>query len=360
MDRLVALCCPDLLDEGVRGEELRTFATLCQALGELCPWVEPIRLGIAVFPVRGPSRLLGGDAAVLAAAADAVSRIEPALALQIGVAPGLFAAQLAARQGVIVEQEGLLEFLSPWPISVLARPELASVLPRLGLRTLGQFAQLHHREVFGRFGADAAICLQVAQGKVGELSGLRDPSIGRRLRSLNPTNAPLPSQATFLGGVGLADERVTAAARRLQAQLGASSVMVGYGHGGRSPIDQARLVPFGSRPVVSDNTAPWPGQLPSPSPMTVFSDARAVELRGQDQRPITVDLAGLLSGAPATCALNGSMQRAVNNWAGPWPLVEQWWQAPRQRARLQLLLEPATAVLVVFEDGAWWLEAVYD
>jgi hypothetical protein len=65
MERLVAVGCPDLTDEGARGEELRTFARVVEVIGELCPWVEPIRLGLAVFPVRGPSRLLGGDDAVV-------------------------------------------------------------------------------------------------------------------------------------------------------------------------------------------------------------------------------------------------------------------------------------------------------
>ncbi len=360
MDRLVAVCSPELTEEGSRGEELRSFAAVLHGLGELCPWVEPIKLGLAVFPVRGPSRLLGGDHAVVAAVAMAMSAVQPAVVVQIGVAPGLFAAQLAARRGVVVAEQDLMEFLAPWPISVLGRPELASVLPRLGLRTLGQFAELHHREVFSRFGADAAVCLQVAQGKVGELSGLRDPSIGRRLRSLTARVSPLPNQTTFLGGMGLADERLHAAARRLQAQLGAESVMVGYDHGGRSPIDQASLVPFGSHPVPTNSTAPWPGKLPSPSPMTVFCDARAVELLGESGLPVVVDGSGLLNAAPVACALNGGSRRVVINWAGPWPLVEQWWETLHHRARLQLLIEPATAVLVAFEENSWWLEAVYD
>jgi len=360
MDRLVAVGCPDLTDEGARGEQLRTFAKVVEAVGELCPWVEPIRLGLAVFPVRGPSRLLGGDDAVVSAVANALAQVDPSVVIEIGVAPGLFAAQLAARRGLLISAEALPEFLAPWPISVLARPELASVLPRLGLRTLGQFAELHHREVFSRFGADAAMCLQVAKGEVGELSGLRDPSIGRRLRSLTASASPLPSQTTFLGGMGLADERLAVAARRLQAQLGPESVMVGYDHGGRSPLDQASLVPFGSRPVVTSHEAPWPGRLPSPSPMTVFTDARAAQVFDGEGDQVLIDDAGLLSAEPARCTVNGGSERRVINWAGPWPLLEAWWEAPRHRARLQLLLTPATAILLVFEAGSWWLEAVYD
>jgi len=119
-------------------------------------------------------------------------------------------------------------------------------------------------------------------------------------------------------------------------------------------------VPFGSRPVATSHAAPWPGRLPSPSPMTVFADARAAQLVDREGAPVVIDDAGLLSTEPARCAVNGGSERRVINWAGPWPLLESWWEAPRHRARLQVLLAPATAILVVFEAGSWWLEAVYD
>ena len=360
VDRLVYLCCPSLVEEGARGEELRAFSLVLNALNELCPWVEPIRLGVAVFPVRGPSRLLGGDEAVIAAAERAVMNCGLTAPVAIGIGPGLFAAGLAARHGVIVDAGVLASFLAPWPISVLARPKLAGVLPRLGIRTLGQFAELPHREVFGRFGADAAICLRVAQGLDGELAGLRDLSIARRLRSLTTSAAPLPKQATFTGGTGLADERLAVAARRLQAQLGADAVMVAHGRGGRSPCDQATLVPFGSLDALSSATAPWPAQLPSPAPTTVFTDARAVELNDVEDQPVRVEESGLLSAVPVTCRVDGGSLRLVENWAGPWPIIERWWLEPRRRVRLQLLVEPAAALLVVFERQSWWLEAVYD
>ena len=62
VERLVAICCPQLLDEGERGVEVRHFAAVLEVVEELCPWVTPVRLGICTIPARGPSRLLGGEA----------------------------------------------------------------------------------------------------------------------------------------------------------------------------------------------------------------------------------------------------------------------------------------------------------
>jgi protein ImuB len=94
--------------------------------------------------------------------------------------------------------------------------------------------------------------------------------------------------------------------------------------------------------------------------MTVFTDARAAQVFDGEGDQVLIDDAGLLSAEPARCTVNGGSERRVINWAGPWPLLEAWWEAPRHRARLQLLLTPATAILLVFEAGSWWLEAVYD
>jgi len=41
-------------------------------------------------------------------------------------------------------------------------------------------------------------------------------------------------------------------------------------------------------------------------------------------------------------------------------MVERWWQAPRRRAHLQVLLDSGEAFLVSTESGAWWLTGIYD
>ena len=177
MERLVVIWCPELLEEGARGEEARRFARVLARAGELCPWVHPVRLGVGALPARGPARFFGGEEAVVSRLAETVGE-----EAGIGVADGLFAALLAARSGLIVPAGGTADFLGPWSVATLARPDLAVTLQRLGVTTLGQFAALPAASVSDRFGADAAACHAVARGESGELVGLRDRAIERRLR----------------------------------------------------------------------------------------------------------------------------------------------------------------------------------
>ena len=72
MERLVVIWCPDLLEEGAKGEEARRFARVLARAGELCPWVHPVRLGVGALPARGPARFFGGEEAVVARLAGIV------------------------------------------------------------------------------------------------------------------------------------------------------------------------------------------------------------------------------------------------------------------------------------------------
>ena len=56
-------------------------------------------------------------------------------------------------------------FLADLPVSALARPALADVLRRLGVRSLGGFAALPAADVLARFGVDAAIAHRLAAGR---------------------------------------------------------------------------------------------------------------------------------------------------------------------------------------------------
>ena len=65
-------------------------------------------------------------------------------------------------------------FLAPWPVTVLAGSvdaahggggELVDLLARLGLRTLGAFAELPAAAVLGRFGPAGALAHRLARGE---------------------------------------------------------------------------------------------------------------------------------------------------------------------------------------------------
>ncbi|WP_018657801.1 DNA polymerase Y family protein [Actinomadura flavalba] len=158
--------CPDLVvadrDPDAEG---RLFERVAEAVAELIPKVEVVRPGMCAVPARGPSRFYGGEESLRLHVQDAV--VEAGFDCGAGVADGLFAAELAARRdgGVIVPPGGTAPFLAPYPLAVLERPELAGLLARLGVRTLGDFAALPAGHVAGRFGADGARAHRLARGE---------------------------------------------------------------------------------------------------------------------------------------------------------------------------------------------------
>jgi len=383
---LVVIWCPGLLEEGPRGEEARRFARVLARAGELCPWVHPIRLGVGALPARGPARFFGGEEAVvarLAALIGAFDEVENVDDLdnpdkvgeeaRIGIADGLFAAVLAARSELIVPPGGTADFLAPCSVATLARPDLAVTLQRLGVTTLGQFAALPAASVSDRFGADAAACHAVARGEIGELTGLRDRAITRRLRVARgedpdrpPGAPPPPSQPGFFGGASEADARAARSIVAVQERLGIEAVLIGRLRGGRDPAGQSVLVPWGSPDP--DSTAisgpapgaPWPGRLPPPAPTDVLRMPRRAELVDAEDNAMVVSGRGLLTAPIDRLSVDGGPWEKVAAWAGPWPVTERWWSVRRRRARVQVVTEDGVARLLCSERGRWWVEALYD
>jgi hypothetical protein len=362
LERLVVVWCPELQQEGARGEEARRFVQVVARAGELCPWAHPIRLGVCALPARGPARFFGGEEMVVSRLVEVVG--EDA---HVGVADGLFAAVLAARARLIVPAGEVRQFLAPWSVATLARAELAVTLQRLGVTTLGQFAALPSPHVSDRFGADAAAAHLVARGESGELAGLRDRSIERRLRVARGEDpdlgsVPPPYQPGFFGGASAADTRAALSFARVQDRLGIEAVLLGRVQGGRDPAEQAALVPWGSPEAgaVPAGGAPWPGRLPVPSPTEVLRVPRRVEVVDAAGLALEVSGRGLLNGEPARLSVEGGPWQAVTAWAGPWPVTERWWSVRRRRARVQVVTDDGVARLLCAERAQWWVEALYD
>lgn len=175
--------CPQLVvlprDEAA---EARVFEPVVAALEAIAPGVEITRPGLAAIGVRGPTRYFGGETGVLHALSRGVGGIAAlgGADLLIGIADGAFAAEQAARRGVIVDPGESAAFLENLPIETLdpsgASP-LIDLLRRLGVRTLGAFAALPARDVLARFGAAGLAAHQQAGGR-DELpvSGRRPPA----------------------------------------------------------------------------------------------------------------------------------------------------------------------------------------
>ncbi len=359
MDRLLAIWTPALGEESTDGSTLRDYLALLDALSVLCPFTEPVRLGLYVLPVRGPSRFFGGEAAVLDAVRQTVRDVvgrEPLL----GVADGLFCSELAAREGVVVEPGATDLFRRAQPLRVLGRKDLTTTCRRLGLHTVGSFADLDPARVAERFNAHALHLHRVARGELSELAGQRDPRLAKRLSRLRGEDEVHDEQIGFFGQRGAGDDRAQAAAHRVRRRLGADAVVVASLRGGRGPQDRAALVPWGSSESGHGDDAPWPGQLRAPSPATTLAHPVAIELRDAHDVPVRMESRGFLSATPATLLFSHQARRDVVWHAGPWPTVERWWAVPRRRAHLQLVLGSGEAVLLVAESSRWWLVGIYD
>ncbi|MEV5751066.1 DNA polymerase Y family protein [Actinoallomurus sp. NPDC052308] len=175
--------CPGLVvrdrDPDAEG---RLFETVAAAVSTITPWVEVVRPGVCAIPVRGAARYHGGtdreaaEESLRIHVQDTV--VERGFDCGVGVADGLFAAELAARTsdgGTVVPPGGTPDFLAPYPVTVLGRPELADLLPRLGIHTLGAFAALPARHVTSRFGADEVRAHRLARGLDARPTAPRPP-----------------------------------------------------------------------------------------------------------------------------------------------------------------------------------------
>ncbi len=189
--------CPELeLLAADPDRDARAYEPVLQALDALTPRVELTRPGRAAFLARGPTRYHGGEHRVAERAGALVAaalgeRVGVAGPPGVGVADGRFAAALAAEQAVragapvVVPTGGSAAFCAPHPVGVLAEPLAAvpagagrpcvEVLPRLGLRTLGQVAAVPRADLIGRFGVEGALAHRLATGADDEPPDAHEP-----------------------------------------------------------------------------------------------------------------------------------------------------------------------------------------
>jgi protein ImuB len=451
------------------GPAARAFERVVGVVQEFCPRIEVLRPGLCAFGARGPARYFGGEAELARKAADAVSLL--GYDCGVGIADGLFAALLAARDSqqeqppvTIVPPGGTPAFLAPRAVTVLGEPDLADLLVRLGIRTLGEFAAVPAAEAGNRFGtqgllahrlargldprplaarqptADLAVQMEfdppveqaervvfaakalasqmharlaasglacvrvqiqvrcdngeeisrlwrhdgllselaVAERVRWQLDGWRpgDPDDGLpgdggiqaggiSLLRLVPDQVVV-SQGRQLGlwGDAVVTDRVARAAVRVQAMLGHHAVTQPVLAGGRSPADQAVLVPFGDEPAAAVRPAdrPWPGQIPPPAPATVYQIPRQAKVTDVSGSLVSVTGRGHVSGEPVRLSFAGGLSLAVTAWTGPWPVTERWWDPEHacRKARFQLVTADGSAWLAIVQDGRWLIEASYD
>jgi protein ImuB len=255
----MVLCCP-----GPR--TAREFDQVLTAVTAFCPAVEAVEPGVCAFGARGPARYFGGETALAGRIIAAVADL--GVESRVGVADGLFAAHLAARAAweapqavpprgglgpppqaarpagsspqastarpVLVIPPGRTpEFLARQPVSVLAGPEavagrggagqdaaagqdLAALLSRLGLRTLGDLAALPADDVASRFGVAGETVHRLARGLGSRPLAVRPPaedlSVAQEFDPPEPLAEPVVFAAKALAErmhQGLADRGLT-------------------------------------------------------------------------------------------------------------------------------------------------------
>ena len=145
--------------------DVRAFESILSTIEDTTSAVTPIRPGLCALSV--PSRYYGGERE--AAAVIAEQLVPGVWECRIGIADGIFTAEQAARQAApqdcaVIPTGGSARFLADLPIMVLEDLELVSLLRRLGIRTLGDFAALPARDVLTRFGSQGALIHRLAGG----------------------------------------------------------------------------------------------------------------------------------------------------------------------------------------------------
>jgi protein ImuB len=163
--------CPEL--RLVAGDPLgvaREWGRAARALEGIGAALELPRAGLAYFESDGLRGLHGGEQGVIAAARRALAR--PA---RVGAGPTRFCALAAAlevrsRRAVVVGAgPEARHYLASRPVALLScRAETAALvepLTRLGVRTLGELAELGRDAVADRFGEPGALARRLARGE---------------------------------------------------------------------------------------------------------------------------------------------------------------------------------------------------
>jgi protein ImuB len=210
-----------------RARDARAFEELVIVVQALAPAVELLRPGLMVCPAIGAARYYGGDEAFAEQILTEVAA-EVGTEAWAGVADGLLAATLAARDGRVVARGDSRRYLAPRPLADLgvalrgtANGEnldaLMDLLTRLGIKTLGELAALPTRNVTERFGAVGVWAQRLARAEDG--LGAPGHELPRKFAAVVDADPPMTRV-----------DQAVAAARRLAQDLHAELVARGQAY----------------------------------------------------------------------------------------------------------------------------------
>ena len=198
---------PDLVTApGDPREDQRFLTRLARWAGRYCPWVGLDGTDGLVMDITGSAHLFGGEAALESTIRQRLGRA--GMGVRIGIAPSRGAAWAFARfdEGVVSEA-GLWDRLAPLPIAALRLDHEATIgLERLGIGTIGAFAELPRASLTRRFGPAPLMRL--------------DQACARQPEPVTPVTAPkcFSARLTLPEPIGLVSD-LTAALSRLLDRL---------------------------------------------------------------------------------------------------------------------------------------------
>lgn len=167
--------CPDLtvLPHDPAIDE-RWFVPVLRAVERVVPHVHLLRQGCLAVRVTGATRFYGSEETVAELLLDQLAELELD-DVRLAVADGLFAAEQAShattaqRPVLVLPSHDTTAFLRTLPVTTVAeavdQPGLATLLQRMGIRSLGAFARLPRTQVHNRFGAAGRRAHQLAWGE---------------------------------------------------------------------------------------------------------------------------------------------------------------------------------------------------
>ena len=358
--------CPGLVIRPVdTAGEARAFESLSRAVEVLAPRLALDRPGLLFVPTRGPSRYFGGDEAFATRILTEVAAMLGGTGVRVGVADGVFAARLAARRAepggaFVVPAGGSAAFLAPWPVRVLENGDLASLLVRLGLPTLGGFAGLPEASVLGRFGTDGLAAHRRARGEDEHPPALRvpppeldlhhefDPPVSRVDTAVFAGRALAERLLEALAADGLICTRVRVEAETEHGERLSRTWRLSQGAGAASPAAGGRGGGGAGGPGSSPGSAILAERVRAQLEAWVSRDegpGRADTGRSADDDLVTSGLT-LLRLVPEEVVVAGRSQLGL--WGGDRAAAER---AGRALVRLQSLLGPEAVTTPVLQGG---------
>ncbi|QIK83412.1 DNA polymerase Y family protein [Sanguibacter sp. HDW7] len=217
--------CPGLVLLPVDdARDARFFEPVATAVEDVVAGLEVARPGLLLLPAEGAARFYGSEADLVRLL---VERVADATGHEchVGIADGVLAAVLAAREDLLVPSGRSAQMLAPRPlrdlVHVAVTPERATVLlelvdlwDRLGVRRIGDLTALDAHAVASRFGAEGVWAQRVGRGE-----DLRPPARRRPEADVEATCELDPPAVRI--------DTAAFAARRLAAELHAALVARG-------------------------------------------------------------------------------------------------------------------------------------